>query len=97
MKQIYTLNEAYKQERNGYGGLAMIGYDAPKSNKGVTYFTYMLNLATDATNATAYTATATLQTALGTAVPGNIVTMAVDSTGTAVNGGTAARTQLANW
>ena len=96
LKQIYTLNEAHKQERDVYGGLKLIGFDAPKSNKGVVYYTYTLSVGDTAT-ATQYTATATLATTLGEAIAGQIITMSVDTAGTSTNAGTAQLKALANW
>lgn len=93
LKQIYTLEQAYRQERDSYNGVAAeIGFEAPKGNKGDPYFSYGLTATVDV-----YTATATLVTAVGAAAVGATVTQTVNSSGTAVNGGTAALTQLANW
>jgi type IV pilus assembly protein PilA len=98
MKQIYTLNEALKQERDVYGGLDMIGFEAPKGNSSKpAYFTYDCSLGTDDTSSTGYTATATLAQTIGPIASGREVTMAVNNAGAATNDGDDDLQNLANW
>ena len=97
LKQIYTLNEAYKQERDTYAGLKSIGFDVPKGNSNrAPYFTYTTTLGDTATG-TQYTATATLQTTLGDATATETVIMSVNDSGSATNTGSVNLSQLANW
>lgn len=97
IKQIYTLEQAYRQERNAYtGDTSAIGFESPKGNNGkLPYFTYSLSADTSA--AGSYTATATLRTAVGKVASGATVVQTVDSAGTAANTGETNLKALANW
>jgi len=93
MKQIYTLEQAYRQERDSYNGsTSEIGFEPPKGNKGDPYFSYTLTATTDV-----YTATASLITAVGAANVGATVQQTVNASGTATNSGQADLQKLANW
>lgn len=100
MKQIYTLNEAYKQEKDLYGGIDKIGFDAPKGTNAAR-FTYSTDL-DGAADAATYTATAELIAAIGGVAAGEQATMAVDATGTQTLAGAGTNAganliALANW
>ncbi len=97
VKQVYTLQQAYRQEANEYGNaLTVINFDAPKGNNGKPpYFSY--TMAATAGTTGDYQVTATLQTTVGDATATETVGQLVDETGDAANNGSTNLRALARW
>lgn len=96
MKQIYTLNEAYRQEKESYGGLDKIGFDAPKGTNAAR-FNYSTNL-DGAADAATYTGTALLAADVGNTYKANdYLNMTVNASGNQAHGGTTTLQAFTNW
>lgn len=96
IKQVYTLQQAYRQEADEYGSsLTVINFDDPKGNGKNPYFSY--DMTAEAGSTGDYNVTAELLTTVGDAAAGQTVGQLVDETGDATNTSDAELGALGRW